>query len=174
MYQIEHLSFTSNMVASLQEWVQYPWHVGYAALRCMACQDWQSQHTCRVCMKAQRNQKRGKDPWSYMSGCLEHLRNGSACLGSLFNSQSPETTGESMIPTTANFAQEDVASEVHEGLLASHDYPVHGTWWSSAVAIVHQRHAEQVLALDTHHKKERNCASSKRGRSKSKMASEVP
>ena len=35
MYRIEHLAYVSNMEASLERWLQYPWHVGYAALRCM-------------------------------------------------------------------------------------------------------------------------------------------
>ena len=52
-------------------------------------------------LEAQSQAKRGKDPCSYMHGCLEHLHYGASCLGSLLNSQSPNTDGESMIPTTA-------------------------------------------------------------------------
>ena len=37
MYRIEHLAYASNMEASLSSWLQYPWHVGYCALRCMGC-----------------------------------------------------------------------------------------------------------------------------------------
>ena len=46
-----------------------------------------------------------KDPWGYMHGCLEHLHHGTVCLGSLLNAQSPDTTGESMIPATAELLE---------------------------------------------------------------------
>ena len=41
MYRFEHLTYASNMEASLESWLQYPWHVGYSALRCMTCKSWQ-------------------------------------------------------------------------------------------------------------------------------------
>ena len=43
-YRIEHLAFASNMEESMIEWIQYPWHVLYEGLRCMACQDWKRPH----------------------------------------------------------------------------------------------------------------------------------
>ena len=60
MYRIEHLAEVSNLEASLERWLQYPWHVGYATLRCMACQNWQSQHSCPICKRSDLNQSGGK------------------------------------------------------------------------------------------------------------------
>ena len=40
VYRIEHLSFVSNMESSFATCLLHPWHIGYSALRCMACQEW--------------------------------------------------------------------------------------------------------------------------------------
>ena len=106
MYRIEHLAYASNMETSLKEWLQYPWHIGYAALRSMACQNWQTQHACPTYHKTERNKQGGKDPWGFISGCHVHLQHGSACLGSVLNSELPATTGQSMIPSTAVLLKE--------------------------------------------------------------------
>ena len=79
MYRVEHLAYVSNMEASVEGSLQYPSHVCHSALRRMACQNWQSQHSCPICRRPDRNQIGGKDPWSYMSGCLEHLQCGAGC-----------------------------------------------------------------------------------------------
>ena len=94
-------AYVSNVQASLEAGLQYPWHVGYSALRCMACQNWQSQHACPMCKRPDRNHSGGKEPWSKMTGCLEHLQNGMGCIGSLLNVDSSDTTGATMIPSKA-------------------------------------------------------------------------
>ena len=99
--RIEHSACVSNMEASLESWLQYPWHMGYSALRCMACLNWQSTHACPVCKRPDRNLAGGKDRWSYVSGCLEHMHSGAGCMGSLFDADSPNMSGVTMIPTTA-------------------------------------------------------------------------
>ena len=98
------------MEAALSERLHDPWRVGYSALRRMACQNWQTKHACPVCLKPERKSDGGKDPGSYISGCLAHLHTGtgctgSGCIGSLFNVDSPATTGATMIPTTAELLQ---------------------------------------------------------------------
>ena len=57
IYRNEHLSFTKYMETTLDEWWSAPWHIEYAALRCMACLDWSAQHACPTCSNAGRNQK---------------------------------------------------------------------------------------------------------------------
>ena len=66
MCRIEHLAFVSNMEASFSGWLQYPWHIGYSALRCMACQPWQVEHMCPICKRSDRNHAGRDDPWAYM------------------------------------------------------------------------------------------------------------
>ena len=51
MYRLEHLAFISNMEEQMISWINYPWHVLYSALRCMACQDWKRPHSCPVCVQ---------------------------------------------------------------------------------------------------------------------------
>ena len=58
-------------------------------------------HACPICSRADRNKKTEKDPWSYIYGCMEHLHNGASCLDSLLNADSPDTTGASLTPSTA-------------------------------------------------------------------------
>ena len=36
---------------------------------------WQAQHVCPICKKHDRNREGVDDPWSYVDGCLENLRN---------------------------------------------------------------------------------------------------
>ena len=129
MFWLEHVSYVSNMEASLSEWLHYPWHIAYSALRCMACRNWQTKHACPVCSKPERNNG-GKNSWSYMSGYLPHLHTGTGCMGSLFNVDSPETTGAAMIPTIADLLRKlcpDSASDDDQRLLASHNHSVNGT-----------------------------------------------
>ena len=66
---------------------------------------WQAQHVCTICVKHDRNRDGVDSPWSYMDGCLEHLRVGVGCIGSILNADSPETTGATMIPSTAKLLQ---------------------------------------------------------------------
>ena len=49
MYRLEHLAFASNMEEQMAGWIEYPWHVLYSALRCLACQDWKRPHSCPIC-----------------------------------------------------------------------------------------------------------------------------
>ena len=70
-------------------------------LECMACQSWQAQHVCPICKRSDRNIGGVNNPWSYMDGCLEHLSTGAGCIGALLNATSPDTTGPSMILSTA-------------------------------------------------------------------------
>ena len=94
MYRPEHLAFVSNMEVSFRSWLEYPWHTGYSALRCMACQSWQVQHVCPICKRFDRNIGRVNNPWSYVNGCL-------GCIGAFLNADSPDATGQSMISSTA-------------------------------------------------------------------------
>ena len=82
MYRLEHLAFVGNMKAEMKEWINYPWHVVYSALRCMAYRDWKRQHECPVC-GASRNNGGTHDAWAYMKGCLSHLDSAPKCIGSL-------------------------------------------------------------------------------------------
>ena len=101
VYRVEHLAFVSTMEASLESRLQCSRHVGYSALRCMACANWQCQHACPICKKSDRNHSEGKDPWSYLSGCLDHVQSGVGCMGSRFDAESPEVLGVTVIPSLA-------------------------------------------------------------------------
>ena len=67
MYTTEHLSLVSNMEAQFAGWLEQPWHILYSALRCMACQNWQSQHLCPICRNARRNSGGTYDAWAYFN-----------------------------------------------------------------------------------------------------------
>ena len=88
MYRLEHLAFTSNMEEQMAGWIDYPWHVLYSALRCMACQDWKRQHSCPVCRMLTRNSGSSHDAWSYFGGCLSHLSVAPKCVGTFNDSHS--------------------------------------------------------------------------------------
>ena len=143
------------MAASLEGWLKSPWHIGYGAF-ILACQGGQTQHVCPVCLQPQRNQKGSKDPWSYMSGCLTHLRSGTACLGSPLKSQLPGTTGESMIPTAAELLKMISPKCVRDFLPLTTVMYVgpggHRQWPISTNAMLNS------FTLDTHHKEECYCA----------------
>ena len=139
MYRIEHLSFASNMESSFAAWLSYPWHIGYSALRLMACQDWQATHVCPICKKSDRNTGGVHNPWAYFEGCcLTHLSSGPRCIGSLLSEDSPSLKDHSMIPTTAELLGQLLPQQLHQGFLASSDHCVHWTWRPSTTADVHQ------------------------------------
>ena len=98
MYRIEHLSFVNNIESQFASWLQYPWHVMYSALRCMACQSWQSQHLCPICRNAHRNSGGTHDAWAYFNGCLTHLSTAPRCIGSLMLEDTLKTCGRPMTP----------------------------------------------------------------------------
>ena len=100
MYRLEHLAFASNMEAEMREWISYPWHVVYSALRCMAYRDWKRQHECPVC-GVSRNNGSTHDAWAYMRGCLSHLDSGPKCIGSLLCEDPLNARGKSLIPSVA-------------------------------------------------------------------------
>ena len=83
MYRIEHLAFASSMEASFDGWLQQPWHI--RALRCMACQEWQSQQVCPICRKSDRNIGGGHNAWAYFDGCITHLSTAPRCIGNLLS-----------------------------------------------------------------------------------------
>ena len=105
VYRLEHLSFASNMEESMTEWINYPWHVVYSALRCMACQDWKKAHDCPVCGAA-RNGGGSHDAWSYFSGCLAHLDSTPKCIGALLRENPLHAKGKSLIPSVATMLRE--------------------------------------------------------------------
>ena len=105
MYRIEHLSFVSNMEASMTEWISYPWHVVYSALRCMAYRDWKRQHECPVC-GVNRNNGRSHDAWAFLSGCLAHLNSAPKCIGSLLCEDPLNARGKSLVPSVATLLTE--------------------------------------------------------------------
>ena len=98
MYRIEHLSFVSNIEAQFAGWLQYPWHILYSALRCMACQSWQSQHLCPICRNAHRNSGGTHDARAYFNGCLTHLSTAPRCIGSFMLEDTLKGCGR---PTTS-------------------------------------------------------------------------
>ena len=132
------------MVAALEGWMQYPWHIGYAALRCMACQDWCVTHACPICSRADRNKKAVKDPWSYIHGCMEHLHACASCLGSLLNADSPDTTGASLIPSTA-----DLLSQLHPDKCARDVLPPSTILYMDLVVIDHRQWSTGSNALNS-------------------------
>ena len=98
MYRIEHLSFVSNMEAQFAGWLEQPWHILYSALRCMACQDWQSQHLCPICRNAHRNSGGTHDAWAYFHGCITHLSSTPRCIGSFMVEDTLNRRGRPMTP----------------------------------------------------------------------------
>ena len=105
MYRLEHLSFASNMEASMTEWINYPWHVVYSALRCMAYRDWKRQHECPVC-GVNRNTGSTHDAWAYLSGCLAHLDSAPKCIGALLREEPLKNRGRPLIPSVATLLTE--------------------------------------------------------------------
>ena len=105
MYRLEHLAFASNMEAEMKEWISYPWHVVYSALRCMAYRDWKRQHECPVC-GVSRNNGSTHDAWAYMKGCLSHLDSAPKCMGSLLLEDPLNARGKSLIPSVATLLTE--------------------------------------------------------------------
>ena len=105
MYRLEHLAFASNMEEAMTEWINYPWHVLYSALRCMACQDWKRPHSCPVC-GAPRNGGGSHDAWAYLRGCLSHLDSAPKCMGSLLLEDPLHVRGKSLLPTVASMLGE--------------------------------------------------------------------
>ena len=106
MYRIEHLAFASNMEEEMTGWIDYPWHVLYSALRCMACQDWKRPHSCPVCKAVARNNGGTHDAWAYFKGCLTHLDTAPRCIGSLLLEDPLNARGKSLIPTVAFMLKE--------------------------------------------------------------------
>ena len=102
MYRIEHLLYVSNMEASLEVWLQYPWHAGYAALRSMACQNW--HHTMLVQFDCNQNGVRtcGAICQDVLSICIVVL---GAWDPSSMQTHQP-LQGATMIPTTADLLKE--------------------------------------------------------------------
>ena len=98
MYRLEHLAFASNMEEEMTGWINYPWHVLYSALRCMACQDWKRPHSCPVCKAVARNTGGTHDAWAYFKGCLTHLDSAPKCIGSLLLEDPLNARGKSLIP----------------------------------------------------------------------------
>ena len=105
MYRLEHLSFASNMEESMTGWINYPWHVLYSALRCMACQDWKRPHNCPVC-GAPRNTGGTHDAWAFLTGCLSHLDTAPKCIGTLLLEDPLQARGKSLLPTVATMLGE--------------------------------------------------------------------
>ena len=70
-------------------------------------------------MKHDRNRDGVHDAWSYIGGCLEHLQKGVGCIGSLLNADSPEMTGATMIPSTAELIQKMFPSNCTRDFLFS-------------------------------------------------------
>ena len=81
IYKIEHLAFVRYMESTWEGWLSAPWHIGLVALRTMACLDWSAQHACPVCSQGGRNNKAVKDPWNFISGCMDHLMTATSCYG---------------------------------------------------------------------------------------------
>ena len=106
MYRLEHLAFASNMEEEMKGWINYPWHVLYSALRCMACQDWKRPHTCPVCGAVARNNGGTHDAWAYLRGCLTHLDTAPRCIGSLLLEDPLNVRGKPLIPTVASMLKE--------------------------------------------------------------------
>ena len=106
MYRLEHLAFASNMEEEMTGWINYPWHVLYSALRCMACQDWKRPHSCPVCKAVARNTGGTHDAWAYFRGCLTHLDSAPKCIGSLLLEDPLNARGKSLIPTVASMLEE--------------------------------------------------------------------
>ena len=96
MCRLERLAYARNMETSLEDWLRYSWHIGYRALRCLACQTGKFSTCVQSVASLKATRQEEVYPWAYISRCLEHLLHGSAFLGSLLNSESPATTGESM------------------------------------------------------------------------------
>ena len=106
MYRLEHLAFASNMEEEMKGWINYPWHVVYSALRCMACQDWKRPHACPVCGAMARNNGGTYDAWAYMRGCLTHLNSAPKCMGTLLLEDPLNARGNPLIPTVATLLTE--------------------------------------------------------------------
>ena len=106
MYRIELVAFASNMEEEMTGWIDYPWHVLYSGLRCMACQDWKRAHACPVCKVVARNSGGTHDAWSYFRGCLTHLDTAPRCIGTLLSENPLSARGESLIPSVASMLRE--------------------------------------------------------------------
>ena len=106
MYRLEHLAFASNMEEQMTGWINYPWHVLYSALRCMACQDWKRPHSCPICRALHRNTGGTHDAWSHFSGCLSHLDAAPKCIGSLLCEDPLNGRRKSLVPTVASLLTE--------------------------------------------------------------------
>ena len=104
VHRIEHLSFASNMEASLAGWLQQPWHILYSALRCTSCQEWQQQqqHVCPICRNTVRNSGCTHDAWAYFNGCITHLATAPKCIGSFLIEDPLAGRGRSLIPSVAS------------------------------------------------------------------------
>ena len=90
----------------LDWWINYPWHVVYSALRCMACQDWKRPHACPVCGALARNNGGTYDAWAYLRGCLTHLNTAPKCIGTLLLEDPLNARGNSLIPLGATLLTE--------------------------------------------------------------------
>ena len=106
VYRLEHLAFASNMEEEMKGWINYPWHVVYSALRCMACHDWKHPHACPVCGVMARNSGGTHDAWAYMRGCLTHLNTAPKCMGTLLLEDPLNARGNPLIPTVATLLTE--------------------------------------------------------------------
>ena len=90
----------------MKGWINYPWHVVYSALRCMACQDWKRPHACPVCGAMARNNGGTYDAWAYLRGCLAHLNSAPKCMGTLLLEDPLNARGNPLIPTVATLLTE--------------------------------------------------------------------
>ena len=106
IYRLEHLAFTSNMEEQMTGWINYPWHVLYSALRCMACLDWKRQHSCPVCRTFNRNSGSSHDAWAYFNGCLSHLDSAPRCIGNLLLEDTLNAREKPLIPSVATLLEE--------------------------------------------------------------------
>ena len=131
MYRIEHLAFASNMEASFTMW--HPWHSVYSALRCMACQEWQHQHVCPICLKTDRNIGGVHNAWAYFDGCLTHLSTAPRCIGYLLNEDPLSGRGKSLAPCSY-LVSGALSQQEHERLSSIADHHLHGTWRPSTMA----------------------------------------
>ena len=106
MYRLEHLAFASKMEEQMTGWINYPWHVLYSALRCMAYRDWKRQHSCPICRTFHRNSGSSHDAWAYFDGCLTHLDSTPKCIGNLLMEDTLNASGASLIPSVATLLEE--------------------------------------------------------------------
>ena len=106
MYRLEHLAFASNMEEQMIGWINYPWHVLYSALRCMAYRDWKRQHSCPICRTFNRNSGSSHDAWAFFDGCLSHLDTAPKCIGNLLLEDTLNGRGLSLIPSVASLLEE--------------------------------------------------------------------